>query len=771
MKKLLTISCLFISVLLTAQIPGGVPEGLEDLYLQNNAGFQEFKVLNAKSAIGTGIYNIAAQKIPLPLLESITSEGASVLVIEEDFLDPCPENNRVKSGVTMWVLKLDESNPFNSFTTSVKDKKAAFHIRGMMDKYVPGPNFCQDMEMIKADSGFGELTANFSTFIHTTPRAFQVMEQGTMDTEKMKQIKQVQKFWRDNLIGYLSYMKEYQAKPHITRIGGNAPAEPPPPAQREKVKEGTEDGDEENGWFSEREGFALTKQALDALSKSIDAINLAENGAKLFGAALKYGGNVKRAALNAVASAANMAGMDISSMSEREIHKTMDNMVAAFAKINQQYAEQGDPTAKQLQQKAKIPVQDNRFYFDAIDAGQMLYQLNDLFDSLDEMEDELDKLKFPEGAVSGKIYGPGLNQNITTLKPEGQPIIQIASSTALEESKNMADPKMMEQLKSMGYNIPDEILNMDLDAMINEIQSKADGKIDINLNEPVFNGVLSTTHTITLHGNTFQNFQILFAISSPNEPIEEENWWDDATIFDMPSVADDDEDEKPKPKVLYVATNGLDTNPGTNVAPFATMQKALDEAHIHRQGKNPVTIIVKDGTYKQSAEVNWSTAKKLQPLTIKAQNKHQAVFVGTDPVSRKIQWVKNNANGYFSAATPLHPKQWSYSPGGNPMENQAPVLSVNGAKLIHLPTTLPDGLNGIYSFSASQVVVAPPQGVDNLNDAQVEVSTRKFALKIIGGENIEVLDLKLVNYPYPAPQNTPGILHNGNVKVLGCKFE
>lgn len=769
MNKILKLFFFLCSFVLGAQVPSNVPAGMEELYLQNNAGFQEFKVLKTKSVIGAGILNIAAQKIPLPLIESFKSEGGAVLVIEEDFKDPCPDNNRVKSGLTMWVLNLDENNPFNSFTTSVKDKKASLQIRGMMDKYEPGPNFCQDMEMIKTQSGLGALSASFSTNMHITPRSFQVMEQAGMETEKMKQIKAVQAFWKANIIGYLKYMKEYQAKPHITKIGGNGTVvDPPPPAQKEKVKAGTEDGDEDDGWFSERDGFAIAKQALDAMATSIDAIDLAENGAKLFGTALKYGGSVKKAALNFVASAANMVGLDASSMSEEQMYKSVDMMVAAFAKINEKYADQGNPTAQELQQKAKIPVQDDRHYTEAVDAGQMLYQLNDLFDSLDEVEDELDKLDFPESAVSGKIYGPGLNQNITSLKVEGQPFTQIASSTALQENKKMADPKMLAQIKAMGYDIPDEIMNMDIDGLIAEAQSMAQGKVDIDLNEPVFNGILSTTNTITLQGSTFQNYQIIFAVSSPNEPLED-NWWADNTIFDMPSFPN--EDEKPKPKVLYVATNGLDSNPGTLQAPFATMQKALEDAHIHRQNKKPVTVIVKDGTYKQTAEVNWTTAMGLPPLTIKAQNKHKAIFVGTDPVASSVQWLENKANGYFSAVPPLHPKQWFYTPGGNPINNPAPVLSVNGIKLIHLPTTLPDGLNGIYNFGASKVIVAAPQGVDNINATQVEVSTRKFAIKILGGENIQVIDLKLINYPHPAPQNTPGIFHNGNVQVLGCKFE
>ena len=105
------------------------------------------------------------------------------------------------------------------------------------------------------------------------------------------------------------------------------------------------------------------------------------------------------------------------------------------------------------------------------------------------------------------------------------------------------------------------------------------------------------------------------------------------------------------------------------------------------------------------------------------------------------------------------------------MENPVPVLAINGKKLIHFPTTLPPGLKGIYSFESSKVVVATPEGVENLNTAQVEVSTRKFALKIIGGGNVKVSGLKLVNYPFPVPHNTPGIEQNGNVQALGCKFE
>ena len=64
MEKLQTVFLLLFTTFMIAQVPSGVPVGMEELYLQNNASFQEFKVLKAKSTIGTGILNVAAQKIP-----------------------------------------------------------------------------------------------------------------------------------------------------------------------------------------------------------------------------------------------------------------------------------------------------------------------------------------------------------------------------------------------------------------------------------------------------------------------------------------------------------------------------------------------------------------------------------------------------------------------------------------------------------------------------------------------------------------------------------
>ena len=50
-----------------------------------------------------------------------------------------------------------------------------------------------------------------------------------------------------------------------------------------------------------------------------------------------------------------------------------------------------------------------------------------------------------------------------------------------------------------------------------------------------------------------------------------------------------------QPAVLYVAANGSDANPGTEAKPFATLERARDEARkIKGEG---VTVWVRGGTY------------------------------------------------------------------------------------------------------------------------------------------------------------------------------
>lgn len=760
-----------IILLLPLTVFSQIPSGMEGMISQHKEDQlpKEYKVLKSKSAIGAGVQGMPSNT-PKPFLEAYQSGKACILVMKEEYEDYCPDHTNFTAELTAWVMYLDEGNPFNSFSVHPGTKKATLRLQGTMDKYVPGPNYCLNNEMVKAETGIGTMVADFNTYLQTSPRTFQVVEQGPPDSKQMEDLKELRAFWRKNIIAYLKYVKEYQYKPHI-RIGGNGNNPPPPPNQKPPIKHGTEDeGDgEDDGWSSTRDGFGYAKTAIDAFTTATDYVDLASKGAKLYGAVAQFKKGVAKAALDFVGSAASAAGYDASSMSEDQIYATTDMMIAALAEVNKNYAANGNASAQQNVNKSRLPVKDERYHKEGLDAGYLLYQMNDLFNQLDEVEEELDKFNFPKSAVRGSIQGPGLYQNLASLKQEGSPMTMIATSTATQEGMKAASPGNLQQLKDMGYDIPDEIMNMDINAMIDEAQSKLDGKVDMDLRAPLFNGILSTTRTTTLaNGTKVQNYQIMFAISSPNEP-EDESWWYAASIFDDPAA--DEDPGKPKEKELYVATDGSDSGIGSENNPFATLQKALDEAKTLQLAQLPVKIIVKDGIYRQSAEVNWAGLTNMAPLTITSENRHAAIFTGTDPVDN-ITWVRNidKEKGGWKAPLPLHPQQWTYVPGGSPLDNPAPVLVVNGSRLFHLPVMPPGGYM-MYSLGASEIHVGPPQDVSDLNVATVEISTRPYAIKLNGGPSVEITGLKFSNYPHPSPNNSPGVLHSGNASVIGCKFE
>lgn len=774
MTKLFLLTSLFLAFFTGFSQVGEIPESMKASMMQGKIGPQEFEVLPPKSAIGAGMPMTGVPTASLPFIDGLGKKGAVALIIKHDMNKYCNEpGTKYPSSYTAWVMHLDTNSAYNSYVTSALDKKAMVRLNGKMDKYRPGPNYCDNGEMVIESSGQASIDATFKTYIHTTPRNFQVMTSPDMNSDFMKNAKKAREFYRNHLVGYLKYLKEYQSKPHIRRIGGNGVgANQPPPTTKQNAKAGTEDaGDEgEDSWKASRDGMGYAGKAVQALSQALDAGEVANAAAKLYGAGAKLTGKTAKATLGLVTAVANFAGMDVGSMAEDQIYNTVDMMVRATAKSMEQYGPE-DPAARQVHQNAKIPVKNNKHYNEMIDAGKMLNELNHLFARLDDLDQEIEDLNLPKNVATGTIIGPGIYQRFAPLD-YGGPIINVGNSTALQEQRQTFSKDMFEDMKNMGYDIPDEVLNMDVDGIMAGMQDKLDAAgVDMDLNEPVFRVAGSTTNKVNVNGQRVQNYFVFFAVSSPNKPIDN-SWLNEGTIFNGAGGEVPNDDDKPKSKTLYVSTQGSDNASGTEEAPFKTLQKALNTAHMHRLAKKPVVIIVKDGTYREQAEVNWPGAETLPPLTITSQNLHGAIFTGSEPVSSNIEWVRNmnKEQGGWTATPPLHPDQWFYSPGGNPLDNPPPVITVNGNRLIHLPV-LPPQANGLYKFGVGSVVVAPPEEVTDLNTAQVRVSTRKFALKIEGGGNITITNLNLTDYPIPSPNNSPGILHNGNVQVIGCKFE
>jgi hypothetical protein len=403
----------------------------------------------------------------------------------------------------------------------------------------------------------------------------------------------------------------------------------------------------------------------------------------------------------------------------------------------------------------------------------MISALNDAFDQLDNLEQEFEDAGLQNDIVEGTLIGPGIYER---LEMSFGALPMAGASTALQEQGLDNMPQMLQNFENMGYAIPDEIKNIDIQAKLAEAQAKLNSKgFDLDIMKPNLYFMSHTTSRVYFEGREAPNVWIYFQISSPDEYVDT-GFINDATIFGGDTQPNDGQEPNETEKVvIWVAPNGNDANVNSHSfeEPLATLQKALEIAHSKRQERNPVEIILKDGIYEQNATVDWSGSQPqdLAPLSIVSENVHGAIIKGTLPIEDDVVFVKGiRKDNNWNAPLPLHPNQPTYNPGGNPIENPPPVLKINGQHLIHVPQ-IPNVAKGLYTLGSTMVTVAPPEGVANPNEATVEVGIYPYALKIKGGGTIAVRNVKLSGYPLANANGTPGVVHDGNVQVMNCKFE
>lgn len=83
-------------------------------------------------------------------------------------------------------------------------------------------------------------------------------------------------------------------------------------------------------------------------------------------------------------------------------------------------------------------------------------------------------------------------------------------------------------------------------------------------------------------------------------------------------------------RLFYISPSGNDSNPGTESAPWKTIGKAA------RTLVSGDTAIVMDGTYTEPEIVFRNSGTSTQPITVRAQNKHQAILSSTSGCSPNI---------------------------------------------------------------------------------------------------------------------------------------
>ena len=190
----------------------------------------------------------------------------------------------------------------------------------------------------------------------------------------------------------------------------------------------------------------------------------------------------------------------------------------------------------------------------------------------------------------------------------------------------------------------------------------------------------------------------------------------------MPYAAPPKIDESKIVQTFYVAPTGKGSAAGTLLAPFGTIQKAVNAA-----GSKATKIVLADGTYRDYVEV----ARGDNLLVFEAKNIGKAIVSGADIVkgwkaladtpkvfSRewKEKWGLNTENSWW---------------GSTPFNRRREMVYLNEDRLLQRVNAKGDAVAanelkpGEFTIdeSANRVLVRPPSGVD-LNKSTVEMSMR-----------------------------------------------
>lgn len=728
------------------EILKNLPKASMEQMMQDNKpkGKLTFEVVPSGSAMGV---QASGAPIALPPL-SEAMKGGAIYAYKVDYCGNTPVTKY------MYVLKIDSNDKRNLFTTNQVDKTATLTLAGIMDRWEFN---CNTKSFSKVETGLGGMQVHFSTSVHIRPRMFQVMA-GSKDVrgEYLKKVKEAHLFMLSNLSKYYKDVGEYLKKPKISIINipdhGPVGGIPPAPA-------GMTSDEEDAVTTGKAIGTALNVIQTMAGIKSPDDIKSALFDYAKGKAVERFDQFIESLGVAEVTAAYNQFKEITSAASDPGgylMDKAIQGMIQQIAAVNKQYAEKGDPLSNQIQEVAKKQMNHKDRPYSYADADYMASMLNNAYEGeIKRLEAEAQmESQLPPTAASGKIWGPGLWENLQVyaIHP-GEPV---AFSDAPGENKSSFDPNVLAALKKAGYPVPDKIP----DTKVKQ------GGFSFDASKPYFHGKLSGTDMLTLpQGIKYPKMMVHFSVSSPEEPYQFA--WKGLTIFDPPFV-NDDNNEKEK-CTFYVSTTGLNTNPGTAEAPFKTIQFALDKAKICRDGKKPVDIMIKPGIYHQSATINWNDGPEVYPIRVSAITPGTVSFTSSETTT--AQW-QSAASGW-QASMPLHPQQPTWTATNDIVNNPPPVLTVNGQRMVYIPLAKNLPSPGTYNISGNKANVRPQNGVTALNSAVVEVGVRPFAFKISGAKNISISNIRFLNYPQTMGNPEPGIIkQNGaQVNVSDCQFQ
>lgn len=191
----------------------------------------------------------------------------------------------------------------------------------------------------------------------------------------------------------------------------------------------------------------------------------------------------------------------------------------------------------------------------------------------------------------------------------------------------------------------------------------------------------------------------------------------------------------PGSNVVYLATNGNDSNAGTLAAPKATLIGAL--AAVPSGG----TIVVRAGVYAQAAQSETGAVRK--SFTLQNYPGEVVWFDGSDPITG---WTYDSGSGRWWAASTT---EWDHSdPSGlagslNPLAVWPDMLSRDGQQL-WLVSSNPASGQFAVDYTNDRVWVA-----DDPTGHTMRITTRGRFLLVADISNVTVRGIGVRNFTYP----------------------
>lgn len=235
-------------------------------------------------------------------------------------------------------------------------------------------------------------------------------------------------------------------------------------------------------------------------------------------------------------------------------------------------------------------------------------------------------------------------------------------------------------------------------------------------------------------------------------------------LFGKQAFAQASVNESESMTVYVDATQGSDSNPGTQSQPLKTIQAAVRKAETNNQNGAGTRILINPGVYRELVTI-WPTYKQTSaPITLQAVQTGTAVISGSDQLTG-WSYSGNNiyTHGWVDTVLPCaEPSGW---PSGlQAISLHREMVFVNGVPMTQVLywSELRPGtffVNPVYNV----VHVSPPTGTD-MSTALVEVSNRPQTLEMYGRSNIVFRGLVFTHAASCINQNSA--LVSGSTNVL-----